>query len=55
MIGESDLKVVIGLFQEVMSIKEVEDLEEVVEVVVEVEVEVELVEVVEGGIAKSGR
>ena len=52
MIGESDLKVVIGLFQEVMSIKEVE---EVVEVVVEVEVEVELVEVVEGGIAKSGR
>ena len=41
MIGESDLKVVIDLFQEVMSIKEVE---EVVEVVVEVE---------EGGIDKS--
>ena len=48
MIGESDLKVVIGLFQEVMSMKEVEE-------VVEVEEEVELVEVVEGGIAKSGR
>ena len=46
MIGESDLKVVIGLFQEVMSMKEVEEV---------VEVEVELVEVVEGGIAKSGR
>ena len=52
MIDESDLKVVIDLFQEVMSIKEVE---EVVEVVVEVEEEVELVEVVEGGIDKSGR
>ena len=49
MIGESDLKVVIGLFQEVMSMKEVEE-------VVEVDVElVEVVEVVEGGIAKSGR
>ena len=50
MIGESDLKVVIGLFQEVMSMKEVEEVVEEV-----VEVEVELVEVVEGGIAKSGR
>ena len=43
MIGESDLKVVIGLFQEVMRMKEVEEV-----------VEVEL-EVVEGGIGKSGR